>query len=189
MKSSNIRFEKDIRKKTVIFHKEEYYELYRLHGEIKKLGEDWNTLDIKSLEEYYKKVEGMRDIKRIVLKKHVVTKKRGRRMETITKYLINTYKNFRNETDEERKAFCLLKRGKQHPTELLNKNNIKVLTAAKKQDVNNLMKKQFGDDWSLNEEFRWYKDLVHNETHPEQESDHEDFACDCNEEEANNILV
>ncbi|CAH2090841.1 unnamed protein product [Euphydryas editha] len=117
MKSSNIRFEKDIRKKPVIIHKEEYYELYRLHGEIKKLGEDWNTLDIKSLEEYYKKVE------------------------------------------------------------------------AKKQDVNNLMKKQFGDDWSLNEEFRWYKDLVHNETHPEQESDHEDFACDCNEEEANNILV
>ncbi|CAH2101231.1 unnamed protein product [Euphydryas editha] len=43
--------------------------------------------------------------------------------------------------------------------ELINKNNIKVLRAAKKQDVNNSMKKQFGDNWCLNEESRWYKDL------------------------------
>lgn len=78
-------------------------------GEIKKLGQDWITKDIKSLEECYKKVEGLRDVKRVVLKKHLVTKKTGRSVQTITKYLINTYKNYRNESEEERKPICLLK--------------------------------------------------------------------------------
>lgn len=56
-----------------------------------------------------------------------------------------------------------VKRGKHHATELLNKNNSKNLSAVKKQDVNNLMKKKFGDDWSADEEFRWYKNLLKNE--------------------------
>lgn len=51
------------------------------------------------------------------------------------------------------------------------------------------MKKQFGDDWSSNEEFKWYKDLVHNESHHKHESDDEEFFCECNEEETSNVSV
>lgn len=99
--------------------KSTYYEIYKHQGQNKKLGEEWETLDIKSLEGHYKIVDGMRDIKREPsFKKHLVAKKSGRRVETVIKCITNTYKNFRNESVEERTPFCLLKRGKHHPRNL-----------------------------------------------------------------------
>lgn len=182
------RVEKEIRTKPVIISKDEYYSIYNNHGEVRKLGEDWTILDIKSLLDYYKKIEGMRELKRIVLKKHVITKKRGRRMVTEIQCLVNIYRNYRNEFDDERIPFCLLKRGKRHPTELFEICTTKVLSAAKKKDVGKLLKKQFGDDWANNEEFKWYKDLIDKEENQQEmnDNDEEENFCDCLEvEEAN----
>lgn len=63
------RVEKQIKTMPVITKKEEYVDIYKNHGTILKLGKHWERLNIKSLEKYYKKLEGIGGFKRINLKK------------------------------------------------------------------------------------------------------------------------
>lgn len=63
------RVEKEVKTVPVITQKEEYQTIYKRHGVVLLLGEDWGLKDVKSLEAYYKKLEGMRELKRVHLKK------------------------------------------------------------------------------------------------------------------------
>lgn len=187
------RVEKEIKTVPVITKKEEYVEIYKNHGTVLILGQHWERLDIKSLEKYYKKHEGLRDLKRINLKKYEVKQGRARTPKTV--YQLKTYKNFINESEEERKPFCILKRGKCHPSTIQTVTEKLQLSAKKKQDVRNLLLKQFGGDWETCTELLWYKKVLNDENIDEDEEndDHEihdcqDEQCDCLEFEISNIV-
>lgn len=62
------RAEKLLRKKSIALTKQEYYECCQSIGQVKVLGKDWNLLDTKSLDKYYKNLNNISDLKRIAIK-------------------------------------------------------------------------------------------------------------------------
>lgn len=76
------KVEKAVKTVPVITKKEEYQTIYKRHGVVLFLEEDCGLKDVKSLKTYYKKFEGMRDLKHIHLKKYNVTQGRGTRRQT-----------------------------------------------------------------------------------------------------------
>lgn len=63
------RVEKDLRKKPFILDPKTYHEVYAKHGKVHILAENWNLYNVKKLEDYYKKVESIRDAKRIIIER------------------------------------------------------------------------------------------------------------------------
>ncbi|GBP33253.1 hypothetical protein EVAR_5207_1 [Eumeta japonica] len=63
------RVEKDLRKKSFILNPETYREVFAKYGKVHNLAEHWNLYDFKQLETYYKKVETIRDAKRMILER------------------------------------------------------------------------------------------------------------------------
>lgn len=62
------RAEKLLRKQPVILRIEDYFENYRTIGKVKYLGEEWNLLSNKELNEYYKRIDSISKVKRVVIK-------------------------------------------------------------------------------------------------------------------------
>lgn len=62
------RAEKLLRKQPVILTMEDYFESYKKIGEVKYLGEGWNLVNTKVLNECYKDIEYISKAKRLVLK-------------------------------------------------------------------------------------------------------------------------
>lgn len=62
------RVEKDLRKNTTVFIKDDYHKIYSLHGRVKILGKDWHLKDSKMLAEYYRPIKGIQNMKRIYFK-------------------------------------------------------------------------------------------------------------------------
>jgi hypothetical protein len=120
------RSEKIIRKKPIVLTKEEYYECYENVGEIKVLGKDWVLYDTKSLRSFYKDLEQISEVKRIVIKvkedgdvmqekertSKKKTKKRAQARYTESKQIIvRGLMNYRFEGDNE-KFISLRKKGR-----------------------------------------------------------------------------
>lgn len=188
------RCEKSLRPVSIITQKEEYQRIYRMHGDVLLLGQDWNLKDVKCLETNYKKIEGIRDLKRIHLKKYNVIEGRGSRRQAKTVYEVKAFRNFINESDQERKRFSILKARKTHPQSLPLLTINKSLSVQKKADVKSLLAKQFGADWEDDETFTWYIKILcesSNELVVETENadGHEhDSDCDCFEPEISQIV-
>ncbi|CAH2088851.1 unnamed protein product [Euphydryas editha] len=147
--------------------------LLHLAWDVLLLGNDWGLKDVKSLETYYKKLEGMRDLKRVHLKKYNVIQGRGTRRQTKSLY-------------------------EAHPRSMAPLTVNKSLSAQKKADVKSLMVKQFGDNWEEDETLPWYKKILSaNATEPvdtdadvpdnHEPHDH-DAYCDCLEPEIATIV-
>lgn len=65
---------------------------------------------------------------------------------------------------------------------IINNNNL--LNQAKKNDVNMLLKKRFGEEWQDNGELEYYKKVINSDGDGATDSDQEQQEmCDCLEEE------
>ena len=63
------RVEKKLKNLVVIANPEEYNLVYSQVGDVKKVGVNWRLYDVKKLQETYNKVPGIKDFKRISIKK------------------------------------------------------------------------------------------------------------------------
>ena len=63
------RVEKKLKNLVVIANPEEYNLVYSQVGGVKKVGVNWRLYDVKKLQETYNKVPGIKDFKRISIKK------------------------------------------------------------------------------------------------------------------------
>jgi hypothetical protein len=63
------RVEKILRRHPLITLKEDYIKLYAEVGEVKVLGEHWKIYDIKELQKLYQKLPGIREFKKVEIKK------------------------------------------------------------------------------------------------------------------------
>lgn len=179
------RIEKEVRKNPILTTKEEYYEIYKKHGNLKMLGPDWKMVDIKKLEENYKKLNNIRTYKRITLLKETHRRK--------IYCVVKCFENYRFESGSEQQT-SLLKRGKRNATSLQTINGArKRLNANKRKDVNNLLTKQFGEKWFEQPELIFYKKIIVDEddlnTEPELEDHAIDNECQCLEDDIGDVRV
>lgn len=196
------RTEKILRRKAVLVSKDEYYECYNSVGKIKTIGIDWDLLDTKSLNTYYKDLANISDLKRIVIKvkedgdvlesEKKVTKKNNtgrpirKRSNTDEKsVIVRGLQNYRFDSENE-KYISLRKKGN------VNLNNVQLqkvplchpITSDKKKDVDKLLKKLFGDSWAsenIDNRLDWYKTVLFDT--PSAENNVEEEICDCLENE------
>lgn len=194
------RAEKVLRKKSIIISKDEYYQCYSSIGKINILGEDWALLDTKSLSQYYKNIDNISELKRIVIKvkeeedfsekeKNVKKMKNTgttRRQNSDKVIIVKGMMNYRFESERE-KFISLRKKGN------INLKNIHLqnlplghkITPEKKNDVDKLLKKMFGDSWardSNDARLDWFKCVLFDTPTDEQEVEDEE-TCDCLENE------
>nr|CAH7746213.1 unnamed protein product [Callosobruchus chinensis] len=167
------RAEKVLKRHTVIVNPEEYNELYKKIGEVKRLGKEWDLFDIKGLSEIYNKVSGIKDFKRCFIKKSVY----------------NNGTPFYRFADGVSSQVTLLKRGKRD-------NNFRVkkvplgndISEEKKENVKYLLDAQFNKDnvcWEREPQFEFYKKVFGlPSVEPEEDEEDEDQEqCDCLEPE------
>ncbi|CAG4938721.1 unnamed protein product [Parnassius apollo] len=64
----------------------------------------------------------------------------------------------------ELSAVSLLKSSQNHPSHLRRLPLVNEIKQQKKKDVEKILTKQFGDQWSQNPELEWYKTIISNET-------------------------
>lgn len=171
------RIEKDLRRYAVITKKEEYVEKIGQHGVVHRIGKDWDLKEIKGLSQNFKKMEGIQKLKRIYIQKQV-----NRRTGKVLNCKVCGYENFRF-LDSSESAISLLKQGKRIPLNIPTVDRILIpLTAAKKKDVNNLLVKQFGEEWKTIPDLDWYKNIIE-DVNDNTESHQHDAECECNEPE------
>lgn len=178
------RVEKDLRKKPLLLRPQEYHEIYAKHGKVKVLSEDWNLFDIKGLETHYKKLECIRDAKRVIIKKRIEnqvdsevtqTRSRGRgrgsrrgrgrgacnTTPSLTHFMcgVKSLNNYNN--DEDTVPYTnILKQGVNHPSLLRRMPSVNEIKPQKKKDVERILVTQFGDDWAEHPEIEWYKEII-----------------------------
>ncbi|KAL4703548.1 hypothetical protein ACJJTC_010168 [Scirpophaga incertulas] len=110
------------------------------HGRVNILGKDWKYYDIKNLDKHFKKVEGIRDMKRICIEKKQIKKR--------TEAIVKCFRNFRFENAGESKRINPLKRNTNLLSiKLVEKELGHFIKGAKKKDVESLLTKQFGENW------------------------------------------
>lgn len=184
------RIEKDLKRIPVITIKEKYFECFKRHGDLRILGTDWITKDITILENNLKKVNSIQSLKRI----HI-TKKFKQGTQNALNCVVKSYENFKFETGKE-ESISLLIKGKCIPLEIPNTDSGTIpLTVNKKKDVENLLKKQFGDDWRNLEELSWYKSVIDDQNistqnmRREEEQPNDDCDCNCNELDYGDLRV
>lgn len=176
------RVEKCLRTNPTILSKEEYVEVYSQFGTVKQLGVDWKLYNIKNMEKCLKKITGISDHKRILIKKSWNNKR-----QNIVK--VQCHQNFRmaflNETPQQ-----ILKARKEVPEVLEEIPLTRPLPEKKKKSLAHLMAQQFGPNWKDDESLEWYKNSILPETiegTAEIENDHQDQdqdeLCDCLEDD------
>ncbi|XP_045456339.1 uncharacterized protein LOC123666184 [Melitaea cinxia] len=174
--------EKELKKREEIITRKEYTQVYSEKGKVHELGKEWNTLDIKSLSEFMKKMDGIRDAKRIYIKKTMVRNKATRQLKPRIDVKMENFYN----ADTGKDYGPIMKRGFKienipEPA-IINNNNL--LNQAKKNDVNMLLKKRFGEEWQDNGELEYYKKIINSDGDGVTDSDQEQQEmCDCLEEE------
>lgn len=191
------RAEKLLRKKAVILSMQEYFQCYQTIGAVKYLGQEWNILNTKDLNEYYKDIEYISKVKRVVIKvrevndkvvrfvkgKQVVVKgPLGDKRQIIVKGL----QNYRFNSDEEN--FVSLNKKKNFNCAEVVLHNLPIghaITEAKKNDVDNLLRKMFDQNWAVgeplvHESLLWYKNILFDTVAGQEEPQEE---CDCLEQE------
>lgn len=175
------RIEKISRKKAEILKKEDYWNIFSEVGAVRCLGYDWKLYDLKLLGDSLKKVEGIRDAKRIYLDK-VSTKK--------CTIKIRVEEFYRNDTSEVK---SLLKAGKSLQNLKLQEVVLgRTVKSKKLKDIDNLLDKAYSKigennvkiNWRKVEDLKWYKHLIdHENTDDINNISFEEQECDCNEED------
>lgn len=165
------RVEKDLRKYPFLPNKEMYFEIYRKHGDLKLLGNDWALSDIKSFSEFLRPIKGIQNLKRIYFK----------RSENGRQCVLKIFENLRFESEE--KYMSYLKRGKTFPRTLRSIPLGNKISQEKKADVAVLLEKQFGENWREKDELNYFKRVL-DETESVCEADQHsaEKVCDCLEE-------
>lgn len=227
------RVEKDLRKKPFILNPKTYQDVYEKHGKVHNLAEDWHLYDVKQLESYYKKVENIRDAKRIILeRKSTLTEAqnvtgdssnrtqgrgrvrrrsrgsgrrhgtvrgvRGRNKQSAALTHINygvKVTNFYNTDENQQNAVSLLKPSQNHPTLLRRLPTVNEIKQQKKKDVEQILIKQFGEEWSENAELEWFKTNIFSASaantgaHNDGDDVDENYQeCDCCEPDMQNFI-
>ncbi|KAJ8719343.1 hypothetical protein PYW08_011518 [Mythimna loreyi] len=173
------RVEKDLRKKTVITIREDYHDLLLQHGRVNILGKDWKYYDIKNLDKHFKKVEGIRDMKRICIEKKQIKKR--------TEAIVKCFRNFRFENAGESKGINPLKRNTNLLSiKLVGKELGHFIKGAKKKDVESLLTKQFGENWKNDPSLKWYCDILYENNISENDNEN---GCDCLEPDCGELHV
>lgn len=178
------RVERLLRKHPLITLKTDYIKHYSEVGTVKELGREWNLYNVKILEEYYKKIAGISEMKRIIFKKF-------KNQKTSTEYCkIKTLVNYKYESDADIfKTIC--KRGKRENNIFLEELPCtgRAIKEEKKKDLRNLLSKQFGKDWEKNvDNLKFYVNLLNNEEtvevyDPEEGEEDPSEACNCLDDE------
>ncbi|CAH2003243.1 unnamed protein product [Acanthoscelides obtectus] len=173
------RVEKSLRKNPTILSKDEYFEKYSEFGTVKELGIEWNLYDIKNLQVCLKKIVGISDYKRILIKKS-----RNKIGQDIVK--VQCYQNFRMEILNEVPQQILKKR-KEVPIVLEEIPLTRSLPEKKKKSLAHLMAQQFGTTWENNENLAWYKNILREAPLEagavEVQEQNENELCDCLEDD------
>lgn len=173
------RLEKELRKIPVITTKDGYHDIFKNHGNVRLLGNDWQLLEIKDLKENLKNVEGLQKIKRVWIKKTV-----KRQMTIGCEIKASQYYRF----DGNDPWQTLLKRGKRIPLTIDVAESIpQPVSEKKKKDVINLLEKQFGEEWTALPELQWYKTILLHVT--EEPAEEHEYDCVCNEEDVGEVRV
>lgn len=175
------RLEKNLRKHPTILFKEEYVNLCKQVGEVRELGKDWFLVDTKSLNVYYKDLQSVSNVKRIMIK--VGIKPSGKK-DIKGKGL----EYYRFESDEER-LVSLRKKGNRDLDKLVLQEIPldHVITQEKRNDVKKLLETMFGVEWSSDKRFQSYKKLLSSDV-PANVTEQRDY-CDYLEQETCNLNI
>lgn len=182
------RIEKNLKRIPVITKKEEYIEQISQHGDVQNFGEKWNLEDIKSLSQDLKKLEGIQKMKRIY-----IAKKTMKSSAKVLNCTVTAYETFKFSSGTEQ-ARSLLKQGRRIPLDIPGVKSTSIpLTANKKKDVENLLTKQFGENWKSLDELAWYNSILNEGDHVAEgvechECD-EDVMCLCNEPDVDVLKI
>ncbi|BES91839.1 transposon protein [Nesidiocoris tenuis] len=178
------RAERILKNIPVITTPEQYEAAYSQVGRVVKLGEDWQMLDVKDLQETYSKANGISQAKRIFIKKF---KDRSGGHTTRVKFQAN----FRYESNTE-PFRSIVKRGRKErsvnapPLLPLGRS----LTKEKKKDVEYLLETHFGRKWKELPELRWYLPILFGGDEEQAEQEEQgDEPCSCLDEESPSIHV
>ncbi|GBP69541.1 hypothetical protein EVAR_61326_1 [Eumeta japonica] len=169
--------------RTNILKPEEYREIYAEHDKVKVLSEDWNLFGIKGLETHYKKLECIRDAKRvIIIQKRIANQvdpegtqtrsrgcssRRGRgrgacnTAASLTYFMcgVKSLNNYNN--DEDTGPYTnLLKQALNHPSLLRRMPSVNEIKPQKKKDIERILVSQFGDNWVEHPEIEWHKEVI-----------------------------
>lgn len=175
------RAEKILKKHNVIITPKEYNRFYNQVGQVRKLGVDYQLYDIKNLLETYNKIVGIKDLKRIFLKKF--NSKNG----VTVKLKGSAFFKF----DDNEPFVSIVKRGRNEKRCSLNILPLgNRISSEKKNNVKTLLAKQFNYDdvqWENLPELIFYKNILFEEApHGEedvQNDEVEDTSCDCLEDD------
>ncbi|GBP29811.1 UBX domain-containing protein 4 [Eumeta japonica] len=137
----------------------------RQTGKVHNLAEHWNLYDFKQLETYYKKVENIRDAKRIIIERrsnltesqnpndstnsirsHTTPSRRPRRGRGRGRGRTQGFRGT-NEGLDELNTVSLLKPSQNHPSLLRRVATGNQVKEQKKKDVDKILIKQFGEQW------------------------------------------
>lgn len=172
------RVEKMLKKHSIIHNPEEYHKYYRKVGRVRKVGKDWQLYDIKNLSTTYNKITGIKDFKKICLKK--IVNKEG---QSTVQYKGSAFFNF----DEMKPYGSLIKRGRSEANCNLNLLPLgNAISEEKKNNVKSLLEKQFNNEnvqWQEMPELNFYKKILSHNTSQVGEEDVEQNECDCLEED------
>lgn len=190
------RAEKILRKKAIILSRDEYFDCYKEIGSVKYLGNDWNLINTKDLNKFYKDIDGISQVKRIIIKvkeegdeilkiargREVVTTIPAQRLENKKYAIVKGLKNYRFEDCNNHFVSLRKKRNIDYCTiELDNVALGHPISQEKKNDVQKLLIKMFGENWPddqpLDERLQWYKEIIFN--HPAGIVEDNPEECDC----------
>lgn len=150
------RVEKDLRKHPVLPLKTDYEAIYKRHGIVRSLesdeGNGWKMYNIKGLEEKLKKITGIADMKVISLKK-----------ATTGNISVCGFQHFRFRTGTEQYMTLTKPRSRGIIRSDLKEKVLarqRGIPEKKKKSLENLLTKQFGNDWRNDENLAWYNDLL-----------------------------
>lgn len=148
------RVEKLLRKESFIKTKEHYHAIYKEVGTLYLLDEDWKLLDVKSLEKSFKKLVGISEMKRVIIEK--ITEKEK------VKILVRAHQNYRVDLDmNENQNLC--KRGTKISNLTLPELKIgRQIPTKKLENIQSLLKAEYGEDWDSDPDLAWYKKILEN---------------------------
>lgn len=172
------RVEKLLRAHTEIKSPEKYREIYVKVGQVKSLGKDWKLIDIKHASHVLKKIEGISEAKRIIIKK-----------TSQQKVVVKPELFYRND-DPQKKYVTLLQRGKKlNSAELPDLNLGRKLKEKKIKSLRKLLTEMATADWSQDPQLEWLVPVLENNSlgdhdSADQNGGHESGEeCICNEED------
>lgn len=168
------RVEKLLRKKNVISQKEEYDELYKNVGAVRSYGTEWKIQDYKELCKVLKKLQGIKEIKRIKIHK------------TSTNTVKIKMEQFYRNDDINRKYESITTRGKKIESAINNEPKwIELKREIKQVKIDNLktLLEHYDKQWANLPELQFYKNIIFKEHSSVEHDEESEDECDCMEDD------